>query len=678
MPAEDIEIDEATEEGVQFKYLANPIEIIGNGGRVSQIRLQKMELGEPDAGGRRSPVPIEGEEETIDVDSVIVAIGQLAQTAGFEELSLTRRGTVAADENTFRTNLEGVFAVGDATNKGADIAVSAVGEARRAAHSIDGYLNGQTAAYREPYSVKSEKTEEDFSGRQKIPRVRARHLKPDERKTSFNEANFVLSEEEAVSEAARCLECGCADFFECKLINIANQYCVEPEKYSGETAVRETVNSDHPYINRNPDKCILCGLCVRICDELMGVAALGLVGRGFETVVKPAFGSDLQSGGCVSCGQCVAVCPTGALTERITAYSKQVPVEEDSVCTVCPFCSVGCKTKLTFKGGMLLRCLPDNSTDKQQILCEKGRFGFYGLIKDERVTMPRVKNAEMDLTAASAYVNERIKRVIKKYGPEAAAITVSGKLTNEDITYVLRYAGALGIGVYSFDRQKSGLTPVFGADASTCGFDELQKTDVILLIAKDITESHPVAGIHIRRAVQSGAKLECVKADEIEKAVEILNAAENAVIVFDQRSLTERQQTAFGEAFASSGKSGKPGNGIIQLKPHANNQGLADSTVGYSDDIIGKINNQTIRGLIVFSENAGDVILSNLEFLCVCGAYMTETAKKAGVLLPCAGFAESSGTYINAVGQTQKLNRAMPSACGYTNTELFQSLIKNQ
>ncbi len=95
-----------------------------------------------------------------------------------------------------------------------------------------------------------------------------------------------FTEEQAVAEASRCLECGCHDYYECKLVDYANMYDVRPERFAGEKSTIE-YEDDHPFIVRDPNKCILCGLCVRVCDEVMGVGALGLVKRGFDTVVMP-------------------------------------------------------------------------------------------------------------------------------------------------------------------------------------------------------------------------------------------------------------------------------------------------------------------------------------------------------------------------------------------------------
>ncbi|MCL2054010.1 MAG: FAD-dependent oxidoreductase [Oscillospiraceae bacterium] len=310
MPAEEIEIIEAEEEGVIFKNLTNPLEILGEGGRVKSIKLQIMELGAPDASGRRAPVPVPGKEENIEVDIVISAIGQRLNPAGFETLDATKWGTLAADENTFRTNIDDVFAIGDATNKGADIAVSAIGEAKRAAEMVDRHLKGERLEYNPPYLVKTEKTADDFSDYEKKPRVKVSERAAAERRNDFLEINPCFTEDEAKKEASRCLECGCLDYFECKLINYANKYGVQPEKYSGKLHSRP-IEDDIPKIRRTPDKCVLCGLCVRICEEDANMGVLGFVGRGFDTIVKPA--GDLSN--CEACGKCAEVCPTGALIQ---------------------------------------------------------------------------------------------------------------------------------------------------------------------------------------------------------------------------------------------------------------------------------------------------------------------------------------------------------------------------
>ncbi len=311
-PAEDIEIEEAIEEGVEFLFLTNPAEIIGENGKVKAVKLQIMELGEPDASGRRKPVPVEGAFKTIDVDTVIAAIGQKCLPAGLEEIELTKWGTIIADEATCMTNVEGVFAAGDATNNGASIAIDAIAEANRAARAIDAYLLGMPMDFPKPYYSERKVTAEMLADREKAPRAVMSVKDPDYRKHNFEAVINGFTEEQARAEAKRCLECGCHDFADCKLIRYANLAPIAPDRLAGrkhECFKEERLVS----IERDQGKCILCNLCVRTCKEEAGKGILGLVGRGFKTVIKPEFDNSAIIADCKDCLKCANICPTGAL-----------------------------------------------------------------------------------------------------------------------------------------------------------------------------------------------------------------------------------------------------------------------------------------------------------------------------------------------------------------------------
>ncbi len=327
MPADKLEIDEAEEEGVIYKFLTNPLSFNGADGRLTSVTLQLMELGDPDESGRRSPVPIEGKTEEIAVDSVIMAIGQKLVADDVKELELNKRGNIIADEDFFTTAIDGVFAIGDATNKGASIAVEAIGEADRCVKAVDAYLNGLEMEARVPYISRRDESRVDYSGREKAARITAKMLPAAARKTGFDEVFLGLTGDEAQAEASRCLECGCREYFKCRLLSVVQRYDIKPERFAGEMPVKYS-HDENAFIERNTAKCILCGLCVRACREVMNIHALGLMGRGFTTDVSPAFSLPLDKTKCNNCGLCVQLCPTGSLTSKAN-LKKQVPLNEN-------------------------------------------------------------------------------------------------------------------------------------------------------------------------------------------------------------------------------------------------------------------------------------------------------------------------------------------------------------
>jgi len=217
MPANAVEIDAAEEEGVKFHFLAAPVRVIGNEkNKVTHLEFLKMELGEPDASGRRRPVPIEGSETLIELDMLITAIGQGPDISFKEdgkklaELNTTRWNTIdAVHPETLQTNLPNVFTGGDAAT-GASLVVEAIGGGRRAAGAIHQYLAEEPVAPPEKSLFKQHIRESLFDsvdGIESSPRTKMPELPVAERIKSFDEVDLVISEEEAAHESKRCLSC---------------------------------------------------------------------------------------------------------------------------------------------------------------------------------------------------------------------------------------------------------------------------------------------------------------------------------------------------------------------------------------------------------------------------------------------------------------------------------------
>lgn len=437
MPAEQVEIDEAEEEGVIFKFLCNPVEIIGENGKAVKVKAQKMMLGEPDASGRRAPVPIEGEFDIIDVDTVIMAIGQGCNVKGFESLELTRKNTIVADENTYTTSIEGVFACGDITNRGPGIAIAAIAEAQKAAVTAHEYMvsgsvptvvKNEDSAFYSKRPLTKEDIKEEYAFRGTEERVPMKHRSAEERKGDFNEFMKGFSRAEAEKEAARCLECGCLDYYECRLIDYANRYDVKPERIGGYKHKRADMKVRSEYFTRDTDKCILCGLCVRACEEVTGRGVLGLVDRGFDTTVQPAMGLPLNQADCMSCGLCVSVCPTGALTENMNGM-KAVPLPENMFVHKCTLCSAGCDMMISHYGNAITKAVPMGGKNAD-VLCERGRF-----VLPERFTMGNAMEA----------VQKAFGKILKSGALSVGKIGVliSASCTEKQVNNILSFTAAI-------------------------------------------------------------------------------------------------------------------------------------------------------------------------------------------------------------------------------------------
>ena len=529
MPAHSTEVKAAEEEGVNFIFLSAPRKVIIGNNRLAALECMRMSLGEADESGRRKPIPIKGSEYLLSCNHVISAIGQDIDLTGLEDkkekmikLEVTRRGTIAVNSATMETSHPGVFAGGDVV-LGPATAVEAIAQGKKAALSIHRHLNQSlkpvsfnASEFNSQKDSFGELPEAEFSTFRPKPREAVATLPVRERRDNFQEVERGLQEDQTKAESSRCLECGCDSIYDCLLRKYAMEYQITHLPYLG-AVNKYKIDDRHPFILYDPNKCIRCGRCVRTCEEILEVAALGFVYRGFQTIVRPSMEKPLLATNCIACGNCLSACPTGALSEKLP-YPRKGPWPTEERTSICHYCSVGCNLKIKYLNGDLFFIASAAGGPNDGTLCFKGKFGAFSQFQPRRDIRPKIRRggafAEVSWEEALDFVAEGLKGIKKKYGPQAIALLASPQMSNEEL-FLVRKLGrevleTLPIDSFSHCLRSEALHALdesFGMTSSTNTMAELSQADVIFVVNSDPLEEHPVLGFAIRRAVKRGASL---------------------------------------------------------------------------------------------------------------------------------------------------------------------------
>ena len=315
-----------------------------------------------------------------------------------------------------------------------------------------------------------------------------------------------------------CLTCDSSG--ECKLEKYAYDFGVSGKlfvknEYSDEI---NGIDDKNPLILMDRGKCILCGICIRVCEEWTHRSALSFVNKGSKTMVSTLYNKGLEENKeCIFCGNCITACPVGALSEKNALRMGRAP-EIQKIKTICPYCGVGCGIVVYKKGDNIIKVRGDLSSKVSNgRLCIKGKFGFDFVNSPERLKKPLIRDEhgnfrEVEMIEALLHIKQKIDEIFEKKG-EFAGLT-SARCTNED-NYIFQKFFRTILKTDNIDHcarichapTVSGLIMSLGSGAMTNPIEDIELVDCFLIIGSNMTTSHPVISWKIIKRLKQGAIL---------------------------------------------------------------------------------------------------------------------------------------------------------------------------
>jgi NADH-quinone oxidoreductase subunit G len=476
---------------------------------------------------------------------------------------------------------------------------------------------------------------------------------------------------------------------ECELQDMTFRYGAGESRFT-ELKVHVDEKQWSPVVFFDNPRCILCYRCVRICNEGMGVGALGVINRGVVSEIAPNKGDHLE---CDECGMCIDICPVGALTSGIYRYQTR-PWEMEHVGAICTHCSNGCKTTLGVRNDEIIRGNNrDHSGVNGEFLCIKGRYAFDFYKHPDRLRAPLVRiNGHLEevswsraLETAAARFNE-VRQRRGKFG-----VIGSNHTSNEENYYLQKFARKV-LGTGHIDHHRTGdvlalLNALSGKRGKLAATADLYQKKALLIIGADLALEQPLLSFQIRAnyrhhqariyAVTPGpvredayaaASLRVVPGDEL-KAVESLRerlqAEPEMVILFSDAIKGEavRALVDFGESLGIPVQyvclvdySNSRGAVDMGLLPDAGGMALPEMLQAEDLDVLWVVGANPFKDGVQTAEGRG-------RFLVVQDLFLTETAQAADVVFPASCAYEKNGTVTNVCGEVQKLHKAI-SAMG--------------
>ncbi len=492
----------------------------------------------------------------------------------------------------------------------------------------------------------------------------------------------------APSKAGRTTGCRfCPEKDACDLYDIAAYLGIEDIRLPIEYRERE-VRRDDPFIERDYNLCILCGRCVRVCDEIRGIHAVDFVNRGHETTIGTAFQQPLLDSGCIFCGACIDVCPTGALSEKRTKWGG---TPERTVTTTCMLCPLGCRIEVDVTRDRIVNVHPAGHAGTSQ-LCVKGRFTLPALMQHHtRLTRPMVRD---DVLRAASWDNaiEAAADVLRHYEPHEIGFVASPAMTTEGafmLQKVARTRGCDNVGVAS---AMAGPAAAGMQSRRTAGsIDDVASADVVLLAGVDLRVAAPVLAVSIYEVKKNGGEVLMVDGGERWRWMDIhLSPASyhdffEAVAAAlsgeepsdgDAATIAERLQNR--RVAVVYGPGVMDGNGadvvaslagiastcdgvLLPAWDGGNVQGLIE--VGCLPEKDGCDPLRDITGLkALYLTQPLARVPEHVETVILQDAYTSDMLDRADVVLPAAAFTEEAGTMLTMDGSRRELQPCTTTA----------------
>ena len=475
---------------------------------------------------------------------------------------------------------------------------------------------------------------------------------------------------------------------ECELQDMVFRYGAGESRFT-ERKVHTDEKQWSPVVFFDAPRCILCYRCVRICNEGMGVNALGIANRGVIAEIVPNHHDHLE---CDECGACIDICPVGALTSGIYRYQTR-PWEMEHVGTICTHCADGCRTTLGVRNGKIMR---GNNRDRSGIngefLCIKGRYGFDFVEHPDRLQSPLMR---VDDTFEPVSWSKAIETIaarfneIKVRGGQFGVIG-SNHTTNEENFFLAKMARQ-GLGTKNIDHHRTGDLATFfdalsGRNNALATTQDLYLAKAVLIVGTDLSQQHPFLAFQARANVRHHAahiytvtdgpvredNYSVARADDVEALRDKLAKEENLVIVIGAPA-DVRRVVAFGDSLGIPVK-------YVCLVDYSNSRGAFDMGVVPRDGGMSReqmLASTDLSALWVVGANPlKDAELAANPFVVVQDLFLTETARYADIVLPAASAYEKNGTVTNVCGEVQKLKSALKVMGTKTDLEIFGLIAK--